>query len=377
MASELLTEFTYDHLEPLAIGAGILGTGGGGSPYQNKVYLAERLRSGDAIPVTQVKNLQDSALVASTGGVGAPTVGVERLKQGEELVRALWALEQYTGKKATHTISAEIGGGNAISPLIVAHQAGIGVVDGDGMGRAFPELQMDTYMIYGVPPTPVGVADVRGHSAVFDKLDTAHDLERYVRTLTVQMGGGAGMTGPLMSGSDIRRVAISGTLSFAVGLGDAVIDARKHHENPIDAIIHQSGGQLLLEGKIVDVERKFVAGFARGSLAIEGMNSAAGRTFTIEFQNENLIVIDGDGETVCSVPDLICIVESESGESVATETLRYGLRISVIGIPAPRLISTPEALEVVGPAAFGYENVEYRPMEGTYGGALANLLDES
>ena len=374
MASELLTEFTYDHLEPLAVGAGILGTGGGGSPFHNQVYLGMRLRSGDTIPVTQVRDLPDSALVASTGGVGAPTVGVERLKQGEELYRALLALERYSNQSATHMISAEIGGGNAISPLIVAHQAGIGIVDGDGMGRAFPELQMDTYMIYGIPPTPVGVSDVRGHTAVFDNLESANDLERYVRTLTVQMGGGAGMTGPLMGGADIRRVAISGTLSFAVALGAAVIDARAHHENPVDAIIHQSGGQMLLEGKITDVERKFVAGFARGSLTIEGMNGYDGQSYTIEFQNENLIVVDNSGQTICSVPDLICIVETETGESVATESLRYGLRVSVIGIPAPHLIATPEALEVVGPAAFGYHDIEYQPLPGTYGGALAELL---
>jgi DUF917 family protein len=33
--------------------------------------------------------------------------------------------------------------------------AGIGVVDGDGMGRAFPEMQMTTFSIYGhIAPRP-------------------------------------------------------------------------------------------------------------------------------------------------------------------------------------------------------------------------------
>ena len=49
----------------------------------------------------------------------------------------------------------------------------------------------------------------------------------------------------------------------------------------------------------------------------------------------------------------------ELAEPITTEMLRYGLRVAVLGIPAPRLIATPEALEVVGPAAFGYPGVAY------------------
>jgi uncharacterized protein len=374
MKVEQLRSLTYDHLEALAIGAGILGTGGGGDPYLNKIFVAEILRAGGEVPVVSVLDLPDDALVASTGGVGAPTVGVERLKEGEELLRALRALEKYTGKQATHMISAEIGGGNSISPIIVALQAGLPVVDGDGMGRAFPELQMDTFSIYGIPPTPNAISDIRGHVAVFDDIADAHDLERYIRTVTVQMGGGAGLTGPLMSGTDIRRTAVPGTLSFAVRLGEAVIDARKRHENAVDAATEMSGGQLLLTGKITDVDRRFVAGFARGHLKLAGTGKDTGHSYAIDFQNENLIVTDEAGEVLCSVPDLICILDAETAEPISTETLRYGLRVAVIGIPAPRLIATPEALEVVGPAAFGYPHVTFRPLEGTYGGKLSELV---
>ena len=37
-----------------------------------------------------------------------------------------------------------------------------------------------------------------------------------------------------------------------------------------------------------------------------------------------------------------------------------GLRISVLLLPAPELLRTPEGLAAVGPAAFGYAEV-YRP----------------
>ena len=60
------------------------------------------------------------------------------------------------------------------------------------------------------------------------------------------------------------------------------------------------------------------------------------------------------------VPDIICLMDSETGEAVGTETLRYGQRISVIALPAPPVLSTPEGLALVGPRAFNYD-VDYRP----------------
>ena len=66
---------------------------------------------------------------------------------------------------------------------------------------------------------------------------------------------------------------------------------------------------------------------------------------------------------LCAVPDLITIVSLDDGEAVGTESLRYGLRVAVLGMPAPKELKTPEALEVVGPRAFGYD-MDFIPMAG-------------
>ena len=94
------------------------------------------------------------------------------------------------------------------------------------------------------------------------------------------------------------------------------------------------------------------AGFARGSLSIQGLANYDGEQLAIEFQNENLIA-RRDGQVVCTVPDLICVVDSETGEPVTTELLRYGLRVTVLGLPAPDLWTTPEGLAVAGPPVLG------------------------
>ena len=54
-------------------------------------------------------------------------------------------------------------------------------------------------------------------------------------------------------------------------------------------------------------------------------------------------------------PDLICVLDTVSGEAFGTETIGYGRRVSVVALPAPRVFLTPKGLEHVGPRAFGYD----------------------
>lgn len=362
-----MRQITVDDLERLAIGAGILGTGGGGNPYLGKVHAALLLREGGTIAVVPPEEVPDDALVTSVGFMGAPVVGVERVKRGDEPLLALRALEAHIGRRFTHIVPSEIGGSNSTAPMAVGVQTGLPVIDGDGMGRAFPELQMDTFNIYGVPAAPGAIADPRGHVVLFDGFADATVLERYARAVTIQMGGSAGYAFPVMTGAQLRRTVVPNTLSLAIRVGDAVLAARRGHADPVDAVLGVTGGIRLFAGKIVDVERRLVGGFARGDLRLEGIGPDAGRTLRIDFQNENLIARTGDGEILAVVPDLICLVDADSAEPITTEIVRYGLRVVVLGIPAPEPLKTPEALRVIGPEAFGYRGVPYRPLPGRYG----------
>ena len=137
-------------------------------------------------------------------------------------------------------------------------------------------------------------------------------------------------------------------------------EARATGRDPLDAILGTCPGRILFSGKVTDLERRTTAGFARGTLTIEGLDDYTGEQMFIEFQNENLIA-KRNGETVCTVPDLICAVATDVGEPVTTELMRYGLRVTTLGFPAPALWTTPEGLAVAGPRAFGYDT-EYIPL---------------
>src|SRR5690349_11877983 len=124
-------EVTADTLEALAIGTGILGTGGGGHPYLGKLEAQAQLRLGRTIRVIGLDELPDDALATTVGGMGAPVVGVERIQQGEEALRAMRAVERHLARRFTHVLPGEIGGANGIQPMIVAAQTGLPVVDAD------------------------------------------------------------------------------------------------------------------------------------------------------------------------------------------------------------------------------------------------------
>jgi len=357
-----MNQVTLDDTRAIAIGAGILGTGGGGSTYLNRLRLNNELKNrGDPVTIIQADDVPDDALVCAVGGMGAPTVSNEKLQEGQEIKRAVRALEAHLRAKIFAIVIGEIGGGNALGPMITALQCALPVVDGDGMGRAFPELDMDTFMIYGIAPAPFALADAHGNVAIFERIGSAKQAEAFARSLTIEMGGSAALVMPVMTGAELKDTIIRDTLSLAKGIGDAVLDCRARSIEPAETVARLCNGKVLFSGKIIDVDRRTVQGFARGKLIISAFDDFD-QLLEIDFQNENLIARSGE-EVLCTVPDLITLVSLEDGEPIGTESLRYGLRVAALAMPAPKELKTPEALAVLGPRAFGYD-VDYRPLPG-------------
>lgn len=356
-------QVALDDVEAIAIGAGVLGTGGGGNTYIGRVRLARELRlRGNTCRIIDVDDIPDDALVCAVSGMGAPTVGIEKLPNGDEVVNAVRALESHLRLSIDALVIGEIGGSNALLPLVAGLQLDLPVIDGDPMGRAFPELQMDTFSIGGISASPFALCDAHGNTVIFDHIDTPLRAEAYARQLTVEMGGSALLVMPVMSGEQVKQHIIRGTLSLTKRLGHCVLQSRQGYEEPAERVAAEAKGRVILRGKIVDLFRRTTKGFARGYFKVVTFHDPE-NYLEIEFQNENLIARQR-GQIVCTVPDLISVLNLEDGEPVGTEALRYGLRVAVIGMPAPKELKTEAALDVVGPGAFGYQDVAFEALPG-------------
>ncbi|CAF3959197.1 unnamed protein product [Rotaria sordida] len=239
--------------------------------------------------------------------------------------------------------------------ILVAASKQIPCVDCDNMGRAFPRLDQKLLFIRGQNVTPTCMCDVLGRTVLYtqETIRNAQELEETLRKECTKMGLRGGLCLPPLTGDQVQKYTVHHSLSLAWFLGKAKFS---NHNNAIQAVAQAGHGRIVVsDGKVVSVERNTGAGFVRGHVIID----VEGRMLTIDFQNENLMARFED-KVIASVPDLITLVEQDSGEPLSTETVKYGCRISVLVLPAPEAMTTQEALKYVGPSAFGY-NHDYIP----------------
>ena len=259
-------------------------------------------------------------------------------------------------------MSLEIGGNNAIQPLMAAAHLGLQVVDADTMGRAYPEAQMTSVAVGDLRPYPCALYDPRGIEAVVTKVPSWKWMERASRKICVEMGSIASTCKAPRTGAEIKEWGIHFTVTKAIGIGRRVREATRRHEDPIAAILDEAGGKQLFRGKVVDVARRTTEGFLRGRCIVEGPDEDRGARLELAFQNE-WVVAWRDGEPLAMSPDLICVLDTISGNAFGTETIRYGMRVTVIALPAPPVFLTPKGLDHVGPRAFGYD-LDFRSVFG-------------
>src|ERR1700758_2093383 len=94
-----LRDITLDDIESLAVGAWVLGTGGGGNPYLPLLNMRALYRDGHRVRLMDAAALADDAWVGTVANMGAPLVGQERLTDSLTLARAVSAMEKHIGHR--------------------------------------------------------------------------------------------------------------------------------------------------------------------------------------------------------------------------------------------------------------------------------------
>jgi uncharacterized protein len=377
-------DITVSDLPALALGSGLLACGGGGNPYYGQLVARTVLMEAGAVRVIDLDEMAPDALAVFPAIMGAPLVGIEKPPSLRALRAGYAAVARPVGDRLAAFVAVEIGGVQSVLPLLLAALCGRPVLDGDGMGRAFPEAQMCTFLLYGMAPgLPCACSDDHGLLWRLPPLPLVPGggrlggtgragrlvglaVERVFRRYCARKGGWLYFTATLDRPSLVRTL-VRGSLRLALDLGRTILAARRDGDDPVTGALRVADGRLLFRGRIGDVERRFRAGHDWGVVRIEGLDADRGRHSEIAFKNEYL-VLEVDGVVVLTVPDLVTIVETDTATPITTEVVRPGLRVSVLGLRSTPLYHTPEALRIVGPRAFGYD-LSYVPLGSTAGRA--------
>ena len=212
-------------------------------------------------------------------------------------------------------------------------------------------------------------------------------VDRALRASCSEMGSRVGMAAKPTTTQRVKDYGVLNTLSLAWRVGRSIARAKRENtihtvaEQIIDAVGGPSTAKILFRGKIVDVERRLFKGHSYGEITIRQTQEdeeesrhekpavAEGGEVKIPFKNENIyakhITDDGVETYLATVPDLISVLDTQTGLALGVPEFRYGLTVTVLGITcSPRWTETKKGLEYGGPAAFGYE-IEYKPL-GVY-----------
>lgn len=358
---ETIKTITHADMADVSMGGAFLGTGGGGDPYIGRLMAEQAIKANGPVSVLDVEALDDDALIVPVAMMGAPTVMLEKLPRGDEAMAALRSLEAVMGRKASAIFCIEAGGLNSTIPIAVAATAGLPIVDGDGMGRAFPELQMVSMTMFDIHACPMAMSDEKGNALVLNTVDNL-STEKFARVITVEMGGAGMIALYPMTGAQAKRAILRGSLSLIANIGRIIRTEQAANQNPADRLAADLKGMRLFEGRVCDVDRRTEGGFAKGHAKIEGLDSYQGKSLTLRFQNEFLMAEREDGSPCAMTPDLICLLDLETGQPITTEQMAYGYRVIVFGLPCDPKWRSDHGLELVGPKYFGYD-IDYEPIE--------------
>jgi len=360
-----------DLIDPLLEGLAIYGTGGGGSSEFGRKILLNDMDLGRDVEIVKPEDVENDAFVVSGGILGSvkeiDNISFEdvvtRWEDSYELTKALYLVEEYFDERVDYLVPFELGGLNTPAILSLGARESIPVVDGDALGRAAPATHMTSFFGHGISITPMAMIDVEGDSVLISETPDAKFPDQLGRWM-VTRGAGMGANNHYpMTGKEFKSSVIPGTIEKALDLGRVVIDAREASRSPVEAVVDETDGNLLLrKGRVEEIEEEDKGGFLLKRVIVEGKREKV----ELFIKNE-VMLCRQNGKDRCIFPDLALILDPETGRGLMSTELKEGLELSlaVTGChPRLREASRTERGKIaLSPAEFGFDELTYRPLD--------------
>lgn len=362
-------------------GCTLLGTGGGGLEENGVQSLLSELESGKEISWIDVADVPDDAMTACPFLMGSIAPHTPELTkemnsydmnaqtslytEKERIAHSITELEEYTGKKIDAVVPLELGGASTPGCIAAGLVHGIPAVDGDYTGRAIPEIPQTTPYLKGMKLWPLAVVDEFGDTSIIKSAMNYRIVERMGKKISEVAFGLTGDTGFLMTGKEMKEVILPGTLSRCLKLGRIIRESQEAGADPVEAIIRELDGWMLIKGKLTKKETEDKEGYYWGYHTIEGDGDYTGQTVKIWFKNENHVCWKND-EVIVTSPDSVIVVDRNTAQPYTNPKLEEGMEVAAFGLKAIDVFRSEKGIGILGPRYFGFD-IDYIPIEERLG----------
>ncbi|WP_300034267.1 DUF917 domain-containing protein [uncultured Roseobacter sp.] len=361
---------TREDLHDILTGCTILGTGGGGDMAEGIGLIDDALARGRTFKMVTLDEAPPDALICTPYMLGA----ISPLPPDEEgkyarlpridapaILLAYARFQEYLGQEFYGTVCCELGGSNTAVAFYAAAMSGHMIVDADPAGRAVPEITHSTYYINDLPAAPIVLANEFGEVMLLENIQDDLRAETIVRALSIVSRNDIAAIDHALAVESIRHALIPGTITLAQTMGRAHREAQAAGVDVAEAVAQTGGGSVMFRGEISACDWRTEEGFTLGSVTIAGSGTDRNQTYRIDQKNENLVGWLNDA-VHATIPDLICLIDTDKGMPVTNPDFSKGMRVAVVILPAPAQFTTARGLAAFGPAYVGLDQPFTSPL---------------
>lgn len=359
LTKELNTMNMEEELNKMILAGAFFGSGGGGSIEGGKRLMEDILSFKDKenIRIIDPKELTQGDKGAVVALMGSP-LALEKAKDLSSPSKAFETLEAAEQKNYTFCLPIELGAVNSLVPLCVAARKKILVINGDGAGRAVPQLGNTTFAAHNISVTPSALSNTPSKENPLIKtvlyIDTdqnaSEQLEIVARNIVEaeNFGNIGGLATFPMNDQQIKTAIIPNTYSILLNAGNVILVELKKRNDPLPSLLSWIKANLckyykVFTGEVTRVTKpktqlKFNVAVADDGggfdVGIIEVTNKKGEMLKINYMNENLyatLIQSGDTKTPWAMaPDLICMMTPNG--PVTNVEIEEGMNVHIVGI---------------------------------------------
>lgn len=322
-----------EHIMQAAVfGGSLLGGGGGGKIEEGLERGRLALRRG-RVRIVSVDELDPKDIVVTMSSVGAPKAE-NRYLEPDYYVRALEVFMEQYPHQVKGVISCENGAAASVNGWLQSATLGVDVVDAATNGRAHPVSLMGAMGLHLLADYTSHLGVVGGNPPLhkYFSFYYAGDLSSggdIVRHAAAVAGGGVAVARNPVTASYLREHAAIGALSYAIGIGEAMLSVWGRPEEMIAAAAQAAGGTVCTCGSVRRVEIETRNALDIGAITIRDDQG----DLRLDVVNEYL-TLDRAGRRLTTFPDLISLLDMRTGLPVPSAMVEAGQQVAVVVVPA-------------------------------------------